>query len=184
MVPDSSAHIWLKAYLQRGDRVGVIDDLSTGSMRNIQHLKVNRRFSYVIDDVCNQRVTAELVDTADVVFHLAAAVGVKLIIERPVHTIVTNLRGTEVVLDLAAKKSKKVVVASTSEVYGKSTSFPFSETADLVSGPTFKARWAYACSKAMDEFMALAYYREKSLPTVVVRFFTPSAHVRRAATGW
>ena len=108
---------------------------------------------------------------ADVVFHMAAAVGVKLIVERPVHTITTNLRGTEVILDLAAKKGKKVFIASTSEVYGKAEVFPFNEEADLVMGPTSRARWAYACSKAMDEFMALAYHREKAVPAVVVRLF-------------
>ncbi|MCA9669794.1 MAG: GDP-mannose 4,6-dehydratase [Myxococcales bacterium] len=160
-----------EAYLQRGAWVSIIDDLSTGSVRNVNHLKANRRFTYVIDDVCNRRVTAELVDMADVVFHLAAAVGVKLIVERPVHTITTNLEGTEVVLDQAAKKSKKVIVASTSEVYGKTTVFPFNEDHDLVMGSTARARWAYACSKAMDEFMALAYHREKGLPTVIARLF-------------
>ncbi|MCB9554668.1 MAG: GDP-mannose 4,6-dehydratase [Deltaproteobacteria bacterium] len=160
-----------EAYLQRGDWVTVIDDLSTGSIRNINHLKSNERFAYVIDDVCHARVTAELVDMADVVFHLAAAVGVKLIVERPVHTITTNLEGTEVVLEQASKKSKKVIIASTSEVYGKSESFPFNEEQDLVIGATRRARWAYACSKAMDEFMALAYHRERNLPATVVRLF-------------
>ncbi|MFH1132788.1 MAG: GDP-mannose 4,6-dehydratase [Pseudomonadota bacterium] len=160
-----------EAYLQRGDRVSVIDDLSTGSMHNINPLKSNSRFSYVIEDVANRYVTAELVDTADVIFHLAAAVGVKLIVEKPVHTINTNLKCTEVVLDMAAKKSKKVIVASSSEVYGKSETFPFNENDDLVMGATCRARWAYACSKAMDEFMALAYYGEKALPVVVVRLF-------------
>jgi len=158
-------------HLQRGDWVTVIDDLSTGTMRNIQHLKSNRRFSYVVEDVANRRVTAELVDVADAVYHLAAAVGVKLIVEKPVHTISTNLKGTEVVLDMAAKKGKRVVIASTSEVYGKGERLPFHEDNDLVLGATRRARWAYACSKAMDEFMALAYHREKQLPVIVVRLF-------------
>ena len=160
-----------EAYLERGHGVSVIDDLSTGCMANINHLKGHPRFSYVIDDVSERRVTAELVDMADVVFHLAAAVGVKLVVERPVHTIQTNLKCTEVVLDAAVRKGKRVVVASTSEVYGKSEVFPFSEDHDLVMGATVRARWAYACSKAMDEFMALAYHREKKLPAIVVRLF-------------
>jgi UDP-glucose 4-epimerase len=159
------------AYLQRGDKVCVIDDLSTGRIENIQHLKGKPNFEYTIDTVHNQPVTAELVDQADVVFHLAAAVGVKLIVESPVRTIETNVRGTEVVLSLANKKKKKVLVASTSEVYGLSTDIPFREDGNLVMGATTKGRWSYACSKAIDEFLALAYWREKKLPTVVVRLF-------------
>lgn len=160
-----------EAYLARGDRVAVVDDLSTGTIRNIAHLKTNPAFSYVIDDAADRHVMAERVDMADVVFHLAAAVGVKLIVERPVHTISTNLDCTEVVLDLAAKKGKTVVVASTSEVYGKSAELPFREDQDLVMGATSRARWAYACSKAMDEFMALAFHRERGLPVIIVRLF-------------
>ena len=159
------------AYLQRGDKVCVIDDLSTGRIENIQHLKGKPNFEYTIDTVHNQPVTAELVDQADVVFHLAAAVGVKLIVESPVRTIETNVRGTEVVLALANKKKKKVLVASTSEVYGLSADVPFREDGNLVMGATTKGRWSYACSKAIDEFLALAYWREKKLPTVVVRLF-------------
>jgi len=159
------------AYLQRGDKVCVIDDLSTGCIENIQHLKGKPNFEYTIDTVHNQPVTAELVDQADVVFHLAAAVGVKLIVESPVRTIETNVRGTEVVLSLANKKKKKVLVASTSEVYGLSSDIPFREDGNLVMGATTKGRWSYACSKAIDEFLALAYWREKKLPTVVVRLF-------------
>jgi UDP-glucose 4-epimerase len=149
----------------------VLDNLSTGSIENIQHLKERPGFKYVIDTVTNEPVLAELIDGADVVFHLAAAVGVKLIVEAPVHTIETNVHGTEVVLKHANKKKKLVVIASTSEVYGKSTDVPFREDADLVMGPTPKHRWAYACSKAIDEFLALAYWKERKLPVIIVRFF-------------
>jgi UDP-glucose 4-epimerase len=159
------------AYLQRGDEVSVIDDLSTGSIDNIQHLKSNPKFQYTIDSVHNQPVTAELVDQSDIVIHLAAAVGVKLIVESPVRTIETNVRGTEVVLALANKKQKRVLIASTSEVYGLSTDVPFKEDGNLVMGATTKGRWSYACSKAIDEFLALAYWREKKLPTTIVRLF-------------
>jgi len=159
------------AYLQRGDDVLVIDDLSTGTIENIRHLKNNPRFHYTIDSVHNQPVTAELVDQSDVVIHLAAAVGVKLIVESPVRTIETNVRGTEVVLALANKKKKRVMIASTSEVYGLSADVPFREDGNLVMGATTKGRWSYACSKAIDEFLALAYWREKKLPTTIVRLF-------------
>lgn len=159
------------AYVERGDEVYVIDDLSTGSIDNIAHLKKHPRFHYTIDSVHNQPVVAELIDQCDVVFHLAAAVGVKLIVESPVRTIETNVRGTEVVLAQANKKKKKVLVASTSEVYGLSNDVPFREDGNLVMGATTKGRWSYACSKAIDEFLALAYWREKKLPTVVVRLF-------------
>jgi UDP-glucose 4-epimerase len=159
------------AYLQRGDEVFIIDDLSTGSIDNIQHLKNNPKFHYTIDSVHNQPVLAELVDQCDVIFHLAAAVGVKLIVESPVRTIETNVRGTEVILAVANKKKKKVLVASTSEVYGLSDQVPFREDGNLVMGATTKGRWSYACSKAIDEFLALAYWRERKLPTIVVRLF-------------
>jgi UDP-glucose 4-epimerase len=159
------------ALLQAGHRVQVIDDLSTGTIDNIVHLKPNPKFSYVIDTVFNESLSAELVDAADVVFHLAAAVGVKLIVERPVHTIETNVHGTEGVLRHAVKKKKLVFVASTSEVYGKSTDVPFREDADLVLGATTRHRWAYACSKMLDEFHALAYFKERQLPVVVFRLF-------------
>lgn len=159
------------AYLQRGDEVLVIDDLSTGTIENIRHLKGHPRFSYTIDSVHNHPVTAELVDQSDIVIHLAAAVGVKLIVESPVRTIETNVRGTEVVLELANKKQKPVLIASTSEVYGLSTDVPFREDGNLVMGATTKGRWSYACSKAIDEFLALAYWREKKLPTTIVRLF-------------
>jgi len=159
------------AYLERGDEVYVIDDLSTGSFKNIAHLKTHPQFHYTIDSVHNVPVCAELIDQCDVVVHLAAAVGVKLIVESPVRTIETNVRGTEVILKLANKKKKKVLVASTSEVYGLSAEVPFREDGNLVMGATTKGRWSYACSKAIDEFLALAYWREKKLPTVVVRLF-------------
>jgi UDP-glucose 4-epimerase len=159
------------AYIERGDEVYCIDDLSTGSIENIAHLKKHPRFDYTIDSVNNQPLMAELVDHCDVVFHLAAAVGVKLIVESPVRTIETNVHCTEVVLAQANKKKKRVLVASTSEVYGLSQEVPFREDGNLVMGATTKGRWSYACSKAIDEFLALAYWREKKLPTVVVRLF-------------
>jgi len=157
--------------LDAGHAVSVLDNLSTGSIDNIAHLKAHPRFSYTIGSVTNEPLVAELIDGADVVYHLAAAVGVKLIVERPVHTIETNVHGTEVVLRYASLKKKLVVIASTSEVYGKSTDVPFREDADLVLGATAKHRWAYACSKLIDEFLALAYWKEQSLPVVVVRLF-------------
>ena len=159
------------ALLDAGHQVLVLDNLSTGSIDNIAHIKGRPGFEYVIDSVENEPLLAELIDRADVVFHFAAAVGVKLIVEQPVHTIETNVHGTEVVLKHANKKKKLVVVASTSEVYGKSVDVPFSETSDLVMGPTTKHRWAYACSKAIDEFLALAYWKERKLPVIIVRFF-------------
>ncbi len=160
-----------EALLAGGHHVSVLDDLSTGSIQNIEHLKAHPSFRYTVDSVVNEPLLAELIDDCDVVFHLAAAVGVKLIVEAPVHTIETNVHGTEVVLKHANKKKKLVVIASTSEVYGKSTAVPFREDADLVLGPTPKHRWAYACSKAIDEFLALAYWKEKKLPVIIVRFF-------------
>jgi UDP-glucose 4-epimerase len=157
--------------LALGHEVFVLDNLSTGSIDNIAALKSHRCFSYVIDSVVNEPLLAEMIDRSDVVFHLAAAVGVKLIVEQPVHTIETNVHGTEVVLKHANKKKKLVFIASTSEVYGKSSVVPFRESADLVLGPTEKHRWAYACSKLIDEFLALAYWKEKRLPVVIVRLF-------------
>jgi UDP-glucose 4-epimerase len=157
--------------LHRGEEVYIIDDLSTGAIDNVRHLKDHPKFHYHIDTVTNEPVLAELVDTCDTIYHLAAAVGVKLIVESPVNTIETNVHGTEVILKLANKKKKKILIASTSEVYGKSTDFPFREQSDLVLGPTTKGRWSYACSKAIDEFLAIAYWREKRLPVVVVRLF-------------
>jgi len=160
-----------EAMLDQGHHVLIMDNLSTGSIDNIAHLKGRDGFEYFIDTVENEPLLAELIDRSDVVFHFAAAVGVKLIVEQPVHTIETNVHGTEIVLKLANKKKKLVVVASTSEVYGKSNDVPFREDSDLVMGPTTKHRWAYACSKAIDEFLALAYWKERKLPVIIVRFF-------------
>ncbi|MEA2355469.1 MAG: UDP-glucose 4-epimerase, partial [Solirubrobacteraceae bacterium] len=155
----------------RGHRVHALDDLSTGSIDNLRHLREDPAFEYTIDSCTNSRLVAELVDEADAVFHLAAAVGVQLIVESPVRTIETNVRCTEIVLAQANKKKRPVFIASTSEVYGKSSALPFRETGDLVMGSTDKGRWSYACSKALDEFLALAYHNERRLPTVVGRLF-------------
>ena len=157
--------------LETGDDVFVIDNLSTGSIDNIEHLKNNEHFHYVIDTIMNQYLLAELIDKCDVIYHLAAAVGVNLIVESPVNTIETNIYGTELVLKIANKKKKKLLIASTSEVYGKSNNIPFKEEDDMVLGATSKGRWSYACSKAIDEFLAIAYWREKKLPVVIARFF-------------
>jgi len=157
--------------LDRGDRVLVLDDLSTGTMDNIQHLIGRPGFEYRIGTALDLPLVTECVDRCDVTVHLAAAVGVRLIVERPVHTIETNIGATETVLDAAAKKQRLVLVASTSEVYGKSAKIPFSEEDDLQLGPTSHSRWAYACSKAMDEWLALAYLREKHVPVILARFF-------------
>jgi len=157
--------------LQRGDEVTILDDLSTGSVENIRHLKSHPRFHHVFDTIQNRSVLAELVDESEVVFHLAAAVGVRLIVESPVHTIETNVYGTQLVLEAACKKKKLVFAASTSEVYGKSEKVPFHEDADLVMGATTKGRWSYAASKALDEFLALSYWKEKHQPVVIARLF-------------
>jgi nucleoside-diphosphate-sugar epimerase len=157
--------------LARGHDVHALDDLSTGSMANIKHLRGHERFSYTIDSAANEPLVAELVDEADAVYHLAAAVGVALIVESPVRTIETNVHCTEVVLARADRKKKPVVIASTSEVYGKGTALPFREDGDLTLGPTNVGRWAYACSKAIDEFLAVSYWKERRLPTIVARLF-------------
>jgi UDP-glucose 4-epimerase len=157
--------------LDRGDHVVLLDNLSTGSMENIRHLKTSERMEYHLDSIENRQLVAELVDDADVIVHLAAAVGVRLIVESPVRTIETNVNGTQHILEAAAKKRKFVLTASTSEVYGKSTQVPFREEADLVLGPTTKGRWSYAASKALDEFLALSYWKEKKVPVIVVRLF-------------
>src|ERR1700722_3100841 len=159
------------ALIARGDEVFVLDDLSTGSVENIRHLKTHKRFHYSFNSITDRQLLAELVDESDIVFHLAAAVGVRLIVESPVRTIETNVYGTQLVLDAASKKKKLVFTASTSEVYGKSDKVPFREDADLVLGPTTKGRWSYAASKALDEFLALSYWRERKQPVIVVRFF-------------
>jgi len=157
--------------LEAGARVLALDDLSTGAMANIEHLIGRPGFEHRIGSVRDAPLVAELVDRCDVTVHLAAAVGVRLIVERPVHTIETNVHGTEVVLNAVARKGKLVLIASTSEVYGKSAATPFREDADLVLGPTLHSRWAYACSKALDEWLALAYHREKKVPVIIARFF-------------
>jgi UDP-glucose 4-epimerase len=155
----------------RGHAVHALDDLSTGSMSNIRHLRNEPLFSYTIDTCHDSRVVAELVDDADFVYHLAAAVGVQLIVDSPVRTLETNVHCTEIVLSQANKKRKPVFVASTSEVYGKSSVVPFREDGDMVMGATTRGRWAYACSKALDEFLAIAYNHERGLPTIVGRLF-------------
>lgn len=160
-----------EALIARGDEVFILDDLSTGSVENIRHLKKHARFHHVFDSIMNKHLLAEMVDECDVVFHLAAAVGVRLIVESPVRTIETNVHGTQFVLDAASKKKKLVFAASTSEVYGKSDKVPFHEDADLVLGPTSKGRWSYAASKALDEFLALSYWKEKKQPVVIARLF-------------
>lgn len=158
-------------HLEMGDEVYVIDDLSTGAIKNIEHLKTYKTFNYYIDTVTNHSLVAELVDLADIIYHLAAAVGVKLIVESTVRTVETNIKGTETILHYAAKKKKRVLITSTSEVYGKTKKIPFSEDDDLVIGATNKGRWSYACSKAIDEFLAIAYWKEKQVPTVIARLF-------------
>jgi len=157
--------------LEQGERVVLLDNLSTGSMENIRHLKGSERLEYHLDGIDNRQLLAELVDDADVIIHLAAAVGVKLIVESPVRTIETNVNGTQLILEAACKKKKLLLIASTSEVYGKNTQVPFHEDADLVLGPTTKGRWSYAASKALDEFLALSYWKEKKQPVIVARFF-------------
>jgi UDP-glucose 4-epimerase len=157
--------------LEKGDQVMLLDNLSTGSIENIRHLKTSENLEYHLDGIENQHLLAELVDDAEVIVHFAAAVGVKLIVESPVRTIETNVNGTQLVLEAASKKKKLVLLASTSEVYGKNAHVPFREDADLVLGPTTKGRWSYAASKALDEFLALSYWKEKKQPVIVVRFF-------------
>lgn len=157
--------------LERNDKVVLLDNLSTGSIENIRQIKSNEKLQYHLDGIENKQLLAELVDDADIIIHLAAAVGVKLIVESPVRTIETNVNGTQLILEAASKKKKLVLLASTSEVYGKNSQVPFHEDADLVLGPTTKGRWSYAASKALDEFLALSYWKEKRQPVIVVRFF-------------
>lgn len=162
----------LATYLiERGDRVLILDDLSTGQIGNVEHLIDHERFGYRIGSVRDEPLVVELADRCDVTVHLAAAVGVRLIVEKPVHTIETNIHGTEVVLKAVARKQKPVLIASSSEVYGKSDRIPFTENHDLTLGPTTHARWAYACSKALDEWLGLAYAREKGVPVIITRLF-------------
>jgi UDP-glucose 4-epimerase len=157
--------------IQRGDQVSVLDDLSTGSMANIDHLLERPGFRYRVGSALDEPLVQELVERADITVHLAAAVGVRLVVEKPVHTIQTNVRASEIVLEAASRKNKPVLIASTSEVYGKGVKVPFNEEDDLTLGATTRSRWAYACSKALDEWLAFAYYREKGVPIIIVRFF-------------
>ena len=157
--------------IENGHGVHVLDDLSTGQMQNIEHLQGHRDFDCTIAGVTDEAAVARLTDEADVVVHLAAAVGVRLIVENPVRAIETNVHCTEIVLAHADRARKPVLLASTSEVYGKSDALPFKEDGDLQMGATDKARWAYACSKAIDEFLAMAYWRERELPILVARLF-------------
>ncbi|MGE5310796.1 MAG: SDR family NAD(P)-dependent oxidoreductase [Nitrospirota bacterium] len=161
--------------LEKGDEVFVIDDLSTGTLRNIKHLQENPQFHFVVDTVLHEAVMNELVFKCDEVYHMAAVVGVKQIMNRPVETLETNVKGTETVLRLANRHKRKVLIASTSEVYGKvlngDSCSTLSEDTDRLMGATTKRRWAYACSKTLDEFLALAYYEEKKLPVIVARLF-------------
>lgn len=164
-----------EAYLAQGHEVYIIDNLSTGSLKNIEHLKRNpqfaERFFVTVDSILNESVMLELVGTCDVVVHLAAAVGVQYIIDNPLSSIVTNVRGTEIVLELGARFRKKILLASTSEVYGKHDHAPLVETDDCVYGPSEKCRWSYAAGKLMDEFAGLAYHRTRKLPVIIVRLF-------------
>lgn len=157
--------------LKRNYKVWIIDNLSTGRIENIDQLKNNENFNYNIDTIMNKPLMAELVDRVDIVFHLAAAVGVQLIVDQPVKTIETNIKGTEVILELAEKKKKKVLLASTSEIYGKSADIPFKENGDMLFGPTTRSRWSYAASKAIDEFLGLAYHNERRIPVLIARLF-------------
>jgi UDP-glucose 4-epimerase len=160
-----------EALLAAGGDVVVLDDLSTGRVENLQAVQGHPRFTLTVGSVRDEALLQKLVDATDVVYHLAAAVGVRLILERPVETIETNIVGTEMVLRAAAARRTAVVIASTSEVYGKNDKVPLGEDDDRVLGPTTKSRWSYACSKAIDEFLALAYHRERGVPVVIIRFF-------------
>ncbi len=160
-----------EALLSGGHSVVAVDDLSTGSLENIAHIARNDNFEFVRENVRNSTTMTSIVDRCDVIYHLAAAVGVQLIVDDPVHTIETNIHGSEVMLDLANKFNRKIVLASTSEVYGKSDRMPFKEDDDVTLGSTRFTRWAYACSKMVDEFLALAYHDQFSLPAIICRFF-------------
>lgn len=159
------------ALLKAGHSVTVVDDLSTGSLDNIAGMASSENFRFIRESVRNDTTMTTLVDRCDIIYHLAAAVGVQLIVDRPVHTIETNIHGSEVVLNLANKFNRKIVVASTSEVYGKSENMPFNEDDDIVLGSTRFTRWSYACSKMVDEFLALAYHDQFALPAIICRFF-------------
>src|SRR5690606_37873688 len=172
-----------EALLKKGDRVTVIDDLSTGRFENIAHLTSNPNFHFAIETITNQTVMDRLVSECDLIFHLAAAVGVDLIVRSPIHTIETNVMGTEMVLKTARRYRTKVMIASTSEIYGKSTKAPFAEDDDRVQGPTTKSRWSYAASKALDEFLALAYHKQVGLPVVIFRLFNTVGPRQRGRYG-
>ena len=159
-------------HLNMGDEVAIIDNLSTGSIENIQHLEDHPHCTVVIDDILNTDLLRDLVDQCDIIYHLAAAVGVNFIIENPLSSLISNIRGTEIILELANERKKKVILASTSEIYGKKNgNVPFAENSDRMLGPTTVIRWNYSTSKAVDELFALAYWREKRLPCVIVRPF-------------
>jgi len=168
----------------QGCYVTVIDNLSTGNFNNIANLTEHPHFRYAIDSITNEIVLDRLASECQVIFHLAAAVGVKLIVENPVHTIETNVMGTEAVLKAALRYRAKVIIASTSEVYGKGNSVPFREDDDVVLGPTSHSRWAYAASKMVDEFLGLAYYKQKGLPVVICRLFNTVGLGKQVATVW
>ena len=170
--------------LHRGDQVTIIDNLSTGRFENIAHLTQDANFRFAIENMANETVLDRLSSECEVIFHLAAAVGVKLIVESPVQTIETNVMGTEVVLKAALRYRAKVILASTSEVYGKGIRVPFREDDDVVLGPTSRSRWAYAASKMVDEFLGLAYHHQKGLPVVICRLFNTVDPDRQGAMEW
>lgn len=169
--------------LARGEEVTIIDDLSTGDIRNILHLESNPKFTAVIDTIMKESLVEELVKECDLVYHLAAAVGVKFIVEKPLESIQINVKGTEIILEAANRRRKKVIIASTSEIYGKGEKDAFSENDDMTLGPTTSHRWSYALSKGLDEILALTYYREKSLPVVIARFFNTCGPRQRGRYG-
>ncbi|MBC7812912.1 MAG: GDP-mannose 4,6-dehydratase, partial [Burkholderiales bacterium] len=169
--------------LKQGHTVTVIDDLSTGTLANLTTLQQYPHFKYAIEDIRNLQVMDRLVSECDVIYHLAAAVGVQKIISEPIHTIEVNIGGSEVVLKMARRYRKKTMIASTSEVYGKGVSFPFREDDDSLLGPTTRSRWSYAASKAIDEFLALAYHKEVDLPVVIFRLFNTVGPRQRGQYG-
>ncbi len=156
---------------QEFKKIIIIDNLSTGSQENITGIIRNNKVEFIKGSVIDSRLVEKAIKKVDIIFHLAAVVGVKLVLKEPVKTILTNIRGTEMVLSIAQKYNRKVMIASTSEVYGKGVKVPFSENDDILMGPTTRSRWSYACSKAIDEFLSLAYFKEKNLPVVIVRLF-------------
>lgn len=157
--------------IKKQQQVVILDDLSTGSLNNLTKIRKSSSFHFYKGSIQDESILEKLIDSADIIYHLAAVVGVQLVIKNPLATIENNIRGTENVLKIASQKGKKVLLASTSEVYGKSGKDKFSENDDLSTGPTTKSRWSYACSKILDEHLALAYFREKKLPVVIVRLF-------------